>query len=84
MKKINLKALVTTAVKQEWPAFAEAHPHLAAILSEDVMIEPCAASLAQNPDYMTSLKEAVAIGIGIETLQDLVRDWTRDWLDRLM
>ena len=55
MNAIDLKDEVLKALRTEWPAFAAAHPKLAAVLDETVLIEPAMQSLAARSLFYRNL-----------------------------
>ena len=84
MKTMQLKDMVEQAIRQQWPAFAENHPHLATVLEEEVLVDAATASLADDPDYQHAMADAAALGLGIETLAEPVMKWVAGWLRKLV
>ena len=81
---INLKEEVRRAIKTEWPTFAASHPKLAAVLDEQVFVQPAIESLADDPDYVEAMQTATAVGAGGEIVADIILRHVRQWLRRLV
>ena len=81
---INLKEEVRRALKTEWPAFAASHPKLAAVLDEQILIDPAIESLADDAEYVEAMQTATAVGAGGEIVADIVLRHVRQWLRRLV
>jgi hypothetical protein len=81
---IDLKDEVLKALRTEWPAFAAAHPKLAAVLDETLLIEPAMQSLADDPEYMEAMATADAVGAGAQFLADTISRFVRQWLRQLL
>ena len=84
MNTIDLKDEVRRAIQSEWPAFAAAHPKLAAVLDETVLAEPAMQSLADDPEYAEAMATAQAVGAGAEVVADTVGRFVRRWLRQLL
>lgn len=81
---INLKEEVRRALQVEWPAFAASHPKLAALLDEQILVEPAIRSLADDAEYVEAMQTATAVGAGGEIVADIVLRHVRQWLRRLV
>ena len=81
---INLKEEVRRALKMEWPAFAAAHPKLAAALDETILVDPAIESLADDAEYVEAMQTAAAVGAGGEIVADIILRHVRQWLRRLV
>lgn len=84
MKTINVKQLVQQAVGQEWPAFVAAHPNLAAILDETLLVEEATAKLSDDPAYQRALADAQAAGQSAQVIADLVQRFVKRWMGDLL
>ena len=84
MNTIDLKDQVQQALRSEWPAFAAAHPKLAAVLDETVLLEPAMRSLANDPEYQEAMATADAVGAGAQVIADTVATAVRRWLRQLL
>jgi hypothetical protein len=81
---IDVKELVSRAIRSEWPAFAEAHPRLASVLDESLIIDRASENLAEDPEYQAALAEAAAAGMMAEAVGDFVTKFVTRWLRRLV
>lgn len=81
---INLKDEVRRALQREWPAFAASHPKLAAVLDEQILIDPAIQSLADDAEYVEAMQIATAVGAGGEIIADIILRHVRQWLRRLV
>ena len=81
---IDLKEEVRKAIQTEWPAFAASHPKLAAALDETVLLDPAMQSLADDPEYVETMRIAFAVGAGAEVISDVVGRFIRQWLRTLV
>ena len=84
MNTIDLKEQVQQAIRSEWPAFAAAHPKLAAVLDDTVLIEPAMQSLADDPEYQQAMATAEAVGAGAEVIAAVVQRLVSQFLRRLV
>jgi len=84
MNTIDLKEHVRRAIKRDWPAFASAHPRLAAVLDESLLVEQATQSLSQDPEFQHALHRAAAAGVIAEVLTDLVPRRVTAWLRALL
>jgi hypothetical protein len=84
MATINIRDEVASAVRVEWPAFSAAHPKLAAVLDETLLIEGAVASLAEDPEYQETMANAEAVGVGAECVAALISRLVSRWLKRLV
>ena len=83
MTTIDLKATIRSAVAAEWPAFAERHPHLAAVMDQDLVVETAADRLADDAEYKETMEAASAIGISAGMVQNYVVDFVAKFLKLL-
>jgi len=84
MQSIDLKALVSQSVRSEWPAFAERHPRLAAVLDETLVTEQAIASIADDPEYQQALATADEVGACAQVIADVVTRFVGTWLKNLI
>jgi hypothetical protein len=84
MNTIDIKQLVGQAVRQEWPNFAAAHPHLAQVLGEDLIVESATSSLLDDPAYQQAMKNATAAGLAGEAVGDVVARLVKRFLETLL
>lgn len=73
MNRIDLKAEVAAAVRDEWPGFAHRHPRLAQVLDETLLIEQAVEALRDDPEYLEAMQTAATIGAGAEVVASVVR-----------
>lgn len=81
---INLKQEVERAIRSEWRSFTVNHPHLAAVIDEELLIEHAAASLRDDPEYQQTMQTAAAANVGAEVLHDLIVRLVGEFLRRLI
>lgn len=72
MNTLNLKDEIERAVRGEWQTFATNHPHLAAVVDEELLIEHATASLKDDPEYQQAMQSAAAAHLGAEVLRELI------------
>jgi hypothetical protein len=72
MNTLNVRPLVEQAIDREWPAFAAAHPRLAAILHDELLIESAVADLHDDPEYREAMANAAAAGLAADVLGEVV------------
>jgi hypothetical protein len=80
MTAIDLKGLVAQAVGKEWETFAAAHPNLARVLDETLLVEEVTTQLWQDPEYQKSLANAELVGQTAERVTELVKRLMGKWL----
>lgn len=73
MSAIDLKALVSDVLDQEWNAFAQRHPNLARVVDRQLMIEQYADDLRSHPEFAEAMRQVESAGLAHETLQGLAR-----------
>ncbi len=83
MNTIDLKQQVQQALSAEWPAFAQRHPHLAAILDETLLVEQATADITQDPAYRSAM-DAAATAHTAASAADLIQELVIAWLKRLV
>jgi hypothetical protein len=83
MNQIDLKEHVRAAVRSNWPDFAQAHPHLAGVIDEDLLVEGAASSLVDDPEYQDAMRQAQAAGAVAQGITDLVVRLVNRWINRL-
>lgn len=84
MTRIELRRQVELAISQDWPAFAQSHPKLAAVLDQNLLVEEAANALEDDPNYIEVMGQAMAQGTAAQALIDLVGHFVQDWLRRLI
>ena len=84
MNTIDLKEQVRRALAQEWPAFASAHPRLAAALDETLLVEPAMQSLGDDPEFQAAMETASAVGAGADAVASVVTELVGKWLRALV
>jgi hypothetical protein len=75
--QIDLKEQVQRAIAVEWPAFAQAHPRLAAAIDQNLLIEQAADQLADDPDYQQAMRQAELTGAAAHAGQEIVTRFVR-------
>jgi hypothetical protein len=63
MNSINLKEQVRVAIRSEWSRFQQEHPHLAAAIDQEILIERAACAIADDPEYQQAMVQASAAGM---------------------
>lgn len=84
MNTLNVRPLVEQAVDQQWPAFAAAHPRLAAILHDDLLIASAVADLHDDPEYQQAMANAAAAGLAVDVLAEVVGKAVQRFLRTLL
>jgi len=84
VNQINLKEQVRAAIRSTWPEFAESHPHLAAVIDEDLLVEGAVANLADDPEYQQAIRNADAAGTVAQGIADLIVRLVNRWINRLV
>jgi hypothetical protein len=84
MKTIDLRREVEAAIQQSWGDFETAHPRLASVLDQELVIEGAMQSLSENADYQHAMADAAAAGVLVESAGSLVGEFVKDWLGRLV
>jgi hypothetical protein len=84
MNRIDLKEHVRRAIESSWPAFAESHPRLAAVLDQVLLVEQATQCLADDPDFQATMHHAAAVGLVTEALTDQVPRRITAWLRQLL
>ncbi len=72
MNTLNVRELVESQLSTQWPEFAIAHPRLAAILDDDLLLESAVASLSDDPEYKAAMNGATAMSAGAESIAEIV------------
>jgi hypothetical protein len=84
MNTTDLKFQVQQAIRSEWPAFVAAHPKLAAVLDDTVLVEPAMQSLADDPEYQEAMATAEAVGAGAEAIAGVIQRLVGQFLRQLL
>jgi hypothetical protein len=72
MITLNVRQLVEEQLSSQWPEFAAAHPRLAVILDDDLLLESAVASLVDDPEYQRAMANANATALAAETIAGVV------------
>lgn len=72
MITIQLKDEVRKSIQSGWPEFESQHPHLAAAIDQQLLIEQTTARLIDDPDYQQAIAQAQAAGVAGTAVVDLV------------
>ena len=80
MTRINLKEEVRRAIRSEWEGFAARHPRLAKVLDESLLVEEVCESLVRDAEYQAAMNDAVAAGLAVEAVGDLLRRFVQRWM----
>ena len=83
MSLIDSKPYIERAILNEWSAFAENHPRLAAALDQQMLIEQATAQLTADPEYLKAMDQAAAANLAADSLLALVSRFVRQFLARL-
>lgn len=84
ISRISLKEEVERAVQREWPAFAESHPKLAAVLSEDLVVAGAVEAVSEDPDFREAMQAAAQAGFLAESIAALVHRLVGRWIKTLI
>ena len=83
MSSDELRQHVQAAIREEWPAFAARHPHLAEAIEESFWIDTAADSIDSDPAYHAAMNNAQLLGTVLDQGPVIVRDFVQRWLKRL-
>lgn len=72
MTTLDVRRMVEDQLSTQWPEFALAHPRLAAILDDDLLLEGAVASLADDPEYQQAMSAATGAGLAAEAIAGVV------------
>lgn len=72
MKSIKLQELVQDELNTRWSDFQAAHPQLARVLSQPVLMESVTQALSADPELQRTLAEAAGVGNGLQIMRNLV------------
>jgi hypothetical protein len=84
MNRIDVKHEVEKTVGANWADFATRHPHLAAALDQELLVEQAVASLEEDPEYQAAMGQAATIGGAVEGVGPVVKRFMGDFLEKLM
>ncbi len=84
MNTIDLKEEVRRALSREWPAFAAAHPHLANVVDETLLLEPAMKALDEDDEFQQTMRAAAEIGAAGEVVAGVVSRVINKWLLQLI
>ncbi|WP_428940573.1 hypothetical protein [Fontivita pretiosa] len=73
MNSIDLKEQVRVAIRSEWSRFEQEHPHLAAAIDQEILIEQAARAIADDSEYQQTMAQAAAAGMIASGASDLIR-----------
>ena len=80
---LDVRRGVRVAVSAEWPTFARDHPHLAGVIDEDLLVRAATESLADDPEFVASMRKAEAAGTILHAAAGLIRQGVSRWLRKL-
>ena len=80
----DLKKTVRSAVAAEWNDFAAAHPKLASLMDESLVVEAAVEGLSDNDEYQETMADAMAMGTAASVMGDFVSGWVRKWMRQLV
>jgi hypothetical protein len=81
---VDLRQLVSRAIRSNWPAFEREHPHLAAAIDQQLLVEEAVRSISDDPEYQLALAQAAAAGVVASEVADLVARLVGRWLRGLL
>lgn len=79
-QSIDPRPLILAAVNLDWPEFIARHPHLAAAIDREMLVQTLTARLADDPTYQSSIAEAQLLGAISETLRNQIANLVRQSL----
>ncbi len=83
MTRMNLKEEIRRVLQSDWPAFAQAHPRLAEVIDQDLLIESIAAELSVSAEYRQAIADAEKLSFAADTLSGHIRSLVRQSLRAL-
>jgi hypothetical protein len=81
---LDVKGAVEKAIGGEWEAFEQQHPHLAAALDRELLVEQATAALAEDPGYQEAMAQTVEMGVGLEAIGEIVIRFVRQWMGAIL
>lgn len=84
MNSIDIKQEVRRAIDASWSQFEIDHPHLAAAIDQQILVQEAVRAVADDPEFKSAMAEAAAAGVIASGLSDLVSRLTRRWLRALL
>ena len=84
MNTIDVKEEVRRAIGREWPAFAQQHPRLAAVVDETLLLEPAMTALGDDPEFAEAMQTAAAVGAAGDVIATIVSRVVNKWLQQLI
>ena len=84
MNSGDLKRTVQAAVASEWEGFVCAHPRLASVIDESLVVDAAVEGLSEDVEYQETMADAVAMGTAAVTMSEFVSRWVRKWMKRLV
>ena len=80
----DLRNEIRRALRTVWPAFATAHPRLAMLMDDDLVLDAAVERFGDDPDYQDALADASARRVGDREMARLIRGLTKRWLQTLI
>ena len=84
MKTIDVKQQVEVAVGTRWDDFAAAHPKLAGVIDQHLLVQSVQQSLADDTEYQKTLANAQACNASLETVLKLIDKYVVKWMGKLI
>jgi hypothetical protein len=84
MTTIDLRREVARVLMDRWPEFASAHPRLAAVIDQQLLVEQAAHRLAADPAYQRAMARALAAGYALDQLRAVVAEHAMRYVKTLL
>jgi hypothetical protein len=84
MLTVSLKDEIQKVLSRTWPAFAQDHPNLAAVIDQTLLLEQAAACLQDDAEYREAMELASITGLGGSAVVDLIERFVKGWLGKLV
>ena len=84
MNTIDMREQVRQALSREWPTFAAAHPRLANVVDETLLLEPAMKALDEDEEFQETMRTAAEIGAAGEVVANVVSRVINKWLLQLV
>jgi hypothetical protein len=84
MTNNDLRREIRRALRTVWPAFATAHPRLAMLMDDDLVLDAAVERFGDDADYQDALADAAARRVADWEMAKLIRRLTKCWLQTLI
>jgi hypothetical protein len=87
MNTFDLHSLIATTLSAQWADFEAAHPLLAGVLDQSLLVHTAATSLKNDPDFQKALADAKQNGIGqsvVTAMLPIIEQYVLGFLTKLI